>query len=53
MTYRDDSRWQEAQAAFLADGSDPDDLFTQRIDAAWRMREIERECEPAQPISTT
>lgn len=49
MSYRDDPRWQETQANYLADRPDlsPDDRFTERIQAAWQMRAVEREHEAA------
>lgn len=40
---RNDPRWQEAQAAYVAEypDLDPDEAFRRRIAAATRMHEIE------------
>lgn len=45
---RSDPRWQEAQAAYIADypDLDPDEAMGKRIAAAVAMYEIEREYKP-------
>ncbi|MFC5744762.1 hypothetical protein [Actinomadura rugatobispora] len=44
---RQDQRWQDAQAAYVAEYEDvdPDVAFVERVKAATRMRVIEREYE--------
>lgn len=41
--YRDDPRWQSAQARYIAEHGDAEETFHQRIAAAVEMRLIERE----------
>jgi len=41
-SYRDLPEWQEAQAAYLAESDDPEETLYNRIEAALRMRDIER-----------
>jgi hypothetical protein len=46
-SYRDLPEWQEAQKAYLAESDDPEfDLFN-RVGAAYRMLDIERQWEAA------
>ena len=49
MTARDDERWKQAQADYIAEHPDltPDERFIARIDAARRMHEIERDNDDA------
>lgn len=46
MSYRDDPRWQAAQAAYLADDyRNFDDALLATVLAAVTMQQIESECE--------
>lgn len=40
--YRESREWQEAQAEYLSDDGDPDERFHRRVEAAIRMRDIQR-----------
>lgn len=43
MSARDDQRWQDANSAYVAEYDDPDEAYQKRIEAACRMRDVERE----------
>jgi hypothetical protein len=49
MRARDDQRWKNAQADYVAEyeGLEPDEAFWRRIGAATRMHGIEREYDPS------
>lgn len=43
MSARDDQRWQDARAEYVAEYDAPEEAYRKRIEAACQMREIERE----------